>query len=133
MSTPGPSGASASQFRPLSSKSAIDPLGMLNFSGVEGSMKYLWSLLKFGFCKLLHWLSISVSTALGLRAPLGAQGGYPAAFSIAHPSASAEGAGAYAGLHLMSPQLNGAAAAGTYGRTSLVSTNFQPAFTERRI
>ncbi|PIO41101.1 hypothetical protein AB205_0115360, partial [Aquarana catesbeiana] len=84
MSTPGPSGASASQFRPLSSKSAIDPL------------------------------------ALGLRAPLGAQGGYPAAFSIAHPSASAEGAGAYAGLHLMSPQINGAAAAGTYGRTSLV-------------
>ncbi|XP_040177811.1 transducin-like enhancer protein 1 isoform X5 [Rana temporaria] len=83
MSTPGPSGSSASQFRPLSSKSAIDPL------------------------------------ALGLRAPLGAQGGYPAAFSIAHPSASAEGAGAYAGLHLMSPQLNGAAA-GTYGRTSLV-------------
>nr|DBA28365.1 TPA: hypothetical protein GDO54_008745 [Pyxicephalus adspersus] len=84
MSTPGPSGASASQFRPLSTKSAIDPL------------------------------------ALGLRAPLGAQGGYPAAFSIAHASANAEGAAAYAGLHLMSPQINGAAAAGTYGRTSLV-------------
>ncbi|XP_044125720.1 transducin-like enhancer protein 1 isoform X1 [Bufo gargarizans] len=84
MSTPGPSGASASQFRPLSSKSAMDPL------------------------------------ALGLRGPMGTQGGYPAAFSIAHPSVNAEGAAAYAGLHIMSPQINGAAAAGTYGRSSLV-------------
>ncbi|KAE8632646.1 hypothetical protein XENTR_v10001611 [Xenopus tropicalis] len=85
MNTPGPSGTSASQFRSISSKPAIDSL------------------------------------ALGLRTPLGGQGGYPAAFSIAHPSVNADGAGAYAGLHLMSPQINGATAAGTYGRSPLVS------------
>lgn len=69
-----------------------------------------------------------MSIALGLRAPLGAQAGYPAAFSIAHPSANAQAAEAYASLHLMSPQINGAAAAGTYGRTSLVSANLFPWF-----
>ncbi|NP_001081824.1 transducin-like enhancer protein 1 isoform X1 [Xenopus laevis] len=85
LNTPGPSGTSASQFRSIATKPAIDSL------------------------------------ALGLRTPLGGQGGYPAAFSIAHPSVNADGAGAYAGLHLMSPQINGATAAGTYGRSPLVS------------
>uniref|UniRef100_A0A8C8RRV9 Groucho/TLE N-terminal Q-rich domain-containing protein n=1 Tax=Pelusios castaneus TaxID=367368 RepID=A0A8C8RRV9_9SAUR len=60
------------------------------------------------------------SLALGLRNPLAAQGSYPAAFGMAHPSVN----GDYAGLHLVSPQLNGAAAAvgaGGYGRSPLVS------------
>ncbi|XP_067414831.1 transducin-like enhancer protein 1 isoform X2 [Emydura macquarii macquarii] len=62
------------------------------------------------------------SLALGLRNPLAAQGSYPAAFGMAHPSVNGDmaGAGAYAGLHLVSPQLNGAAAAAGYGRSPLV-------------
>lgn len=111
MSTPGPSGTSSSQFRPLSSKPAIDPLGeeMVLVEPIRPLSSFVSNVIYLQFLP-----------ALGLRAPLGAQGGYPAAFSIAHPSVNAEGAGAYAGLHLMSPQLNGAAA-GTYGRSSLVS------------
>nr|XP_025042423.1 transducin-like enhancer protein 1 [Pelodiscus sinensis] len=65
------------------------------------------------------------SLALGLRNPLAMQSSYPAAFGMAHPSVNGDvaGAGAYAGLHLMSPQLNGAAAAvgaAGYGRSPLV-------------
>ncbi|NXC46278.1 TLE1 protein, partial [Penelope pileata] len=57
--------------------------------------------------------------ALGLRTPLGVQSPYSAAFGMAHPAVNGDmaGAGAYAGLHLVSPQLNGAAAAGSYGRS----------------
>ncbi|NXS24128.1 TLE1 protein, partial [Mystacornis crossleyi] len=60
--------------------------------------------------------------ALGLRNPLGVQSPYSAAFGLAHPAVNGDvaGTGAYASLHLMSPQLNGAAAAvgaGGYGRS----------------
>ncbi|NXX06503.1 TLE1 protein, partial [Larus smithsonianus] len=60
--------------------------------------------------------------ALGLRNPLGVQSPYSAAFGMAHPAVNGDmaGTGAYASLHLMSPQLNGAAAAvgaGSYGRS----------------
>ncbi|KAK2541948.1 Transducin-like enhancer protein 1 [Columba livia] len=65
------------------------------------------------------------SLALGLRNPLGMQSPYSAAFSMAHPAVNGDmaGTGAYGSLHLMSPQLNGAAAAvgaGSYGRSPLV-------------
>ncbi|XP_044854603.1 transducin-like enhancer protein 1 isoform X1 [Mauremys mutica] len=65
------------------------------------------------------------SLALGLRNPLAMQSSYPAAFGMAHPSVNGDmaGAGAYAGLHLVSSQLNGAAAAvgaAGYGRSPLV-------------
>ncbi|XP_030919113.1 transducin-like enhancer protein 1 [Geospiza fortis] len=52
--------------------------------------------------------------ALGLRNPLGVQSPYSAAFGLAHPAVNGDvaGSGAYASLHLMSPQLNGAAAGG---------------------
>lgn len=54
------------------------------------------------------------------------QSPYSAAFGLAHPAVNGDvaGTGAYASLHLMSPQLNGAAAAvgaGGYGRSPLVS------------
>lgn len=67
----------------------------------------------------------SPPTALGLRNPLGVQSPYSAAFGMAHPAVNGDMAGtsAYASLHLMSPQLNGAAAAvgaGSYGRSPLV-------------
>ncbi|NXE56605.1 TLE1 protein, partial [Casuarius casuarius] len=60
--------------------------------------------------------------ALGLRTPLGVQSPYSAAFGMAHPAVNGDVAGssAYASLHLVSPQLNGAAAAvgaGSYGRS----------------
>ncbi|XP_015278811.1 PREDICTED: transducin-like enhancer protein 1 isoform X2 [Gekko japonicus] len=65
------------------------------------------------------------SLALGLRNPLALQGTYPAAFNVAHASVNGEmaGAGAYAGLHLVAPQINGAAVVGasTYGRSPLVT------------
>lgn len=53
------------------------------------------------------------------------QSPYSAAFGMAHPVVNGDmaGTGAYASLHLMSPQLNGAAAAvgaGSYGRSPLV-------------
>lgn len=53
------------------------------------------------------------------------QSPYSAAFGLAHPAVNGDvaGTGAYASLHLMSPQLNGAAAtvgAGSYGRSPLV-------------
>lgn len=57
---------------------------------------------------------------------MGVQSPYSAAFGMAHPAVNGDmaGTGAYASLHLMSPQLNGAAAAvgaGSYGRSPLVS------------
>ncbi|NXG69492.1 TLE1 protein, partial [Baryphthengus martii] len=69
--------------------------------------------------------------ALGLRNPLGVQSPYSAAFGMAHPAVNGDmaGTGAYAGLHLMSPQLNGAAAAvgaGSYGRSPLVGYDPHP-------
>ncbi|CAM9761125.1 unnamed protein product [Bubo scandiacus] len=69
--------------------------------------------------------------ALGLRNPLGVQSPYSATFGMAHPAVNGDmaGSGAYAGLHLMSPQLNGAAAAvgaGSYGRSPLVGYDPHP-------
>ncbi|RMC00918.1 hypothetical protein DUI87_22605 [Hirundo rustica rustica] len=69
--------------------------------------------------------------ALGLRNPLGVQSPYSAAFGLAHPAVNGDvaGTGAYASLHLMSPQLNGAAAAvgaGSYGRSPLVGYDPHP-------
>ncbi|XP_051495882.1 transducin-like enhancer protein 1 isoform X2 [Apus apus] len=69
--------------------------------------------------------------ALGLRTPLGVQSPYSAAFSMAHPAVNGDmaGTGAYTSLHLMSPQLNGAAAtvgAGSYGRSPLVGYDPHP-------
>uniref|UniRef100_A0A8D0L731 Groucho/TLE N-terminal Q-rich domain-containing protein n=1 Tax=Sphenodon punctatus TaxID=8508 RepID=A0A8D0L731_SPHPU len=64
------------------------------------------------------------SLALGLRNPLAVQSSYPATFSMTHPSVNGDmaAAGAYAGLHLVSTQLNGAAVGGGggYGRSPLV-------------
>ncbi|KAJ7308461.1 hypothetical protein JRQ81_009011 [Phrynocephalus forsythii] len=61
------------------------------------------------------------SLALSLRNPLTVPSSYQAAFNVAHGEMA--GAGAYAGLHLMSPQLNGAAMVGTtgYARAPLVA------------
>ncbi|XP_050842158.1 transducin-like enhancer protein 1 isoform X1 [Serinus canaria] len=69
--------------------------------------------------------------ALGLRNPLGVQSPYSAAFGLAHPAVNGDvaGSGAYASLHLMSPQLNGATAAvgaGGYGRSPLVGYDPHP-------
>uniref|UniRef100_A0A8B9ST04 Groucho/TLE N-terminal Q-rich domain-containing protein n=1 Tax=Anas platyrhynchos TaxID=8839 RepID=A0A8B9ST04_ANAPL len=69
--------------------------------------------------------------ALGLRTPLGVQSPYSATFGMAHPAVNGDmaGAGAYASLHLVSPQLNGAAAAvgaGSYGRSPLVGYDPHP-------
>ncbi|XP_062366201.1 transducin-like enhancer protein 1 isoform X1 [Cinclus cinclus] len=69
--------------------------------------------------------------ALGLRNPLGVQSPYSAAFGLAHPAVNGDvaGTGAYASLHLMSPQLNGAAAAvgaSGYGRSPLVGYDPHP-------
>ncbi|NXU56689.1 TLE1 protein, partial [Turnix velox] len=60
--------------------------------------------------------------ALALRNPLGVQSPYTATFSMAHPTVNGDmtGSSAYASLHLMSPQLNGATAtvgASSYGRS----------------
>uniref|UniRef100_A0A8B9BHC9 Groucho/TLE N-terminal Q-rich domain-containing protein n=1 Tax=Anser brachyrhynchus TaxID=132585 RepID=A0A8B9BHC9_9AVES len=69
--------------------------------------------------------------ALGLRTPLGVQSPYSATFGMAHPAVNGDmaGTGAYASLHLVSPQLNGAAAAvgaGSYGRSPLVGYDPHP-------
>ncbi|KAM6107133.1 transducin-like enhancer protein 1 [Pterocles gutturalis] len=69
--------------------------------------------------------------ALGLRNPLGVQSPYSAAFGMAHPAVNGDMAGtsAYASLHLVSPQLNGAAAAmgaSSYGRSPLVGYDPHP-------
>ncbi|KAL4634720.1 transducin-like enhancer of split 2 isoform X1 [Arapaima gigas] len=89
-STPGPS--APPQFRPVPGKAGVDPL------------------------------------ALGLRNPLAVHGAYPpGAFTLPPPgvngeiSAAAAAAAAYgAGLQLVSPQINGAAAAAGYGRPPVV-------------
>ncbi|XP_054252192.1 transducin-like enhancer protein 1 isoform X7 [Indicator indicator] len=67
----------------------------------------------------------------GLRNPLGVQSPYSAAFGMAHAAVNGDvaGTGGYASLHLMSPQLNGAAAAvgaGSYGRSPLVGYDPHP-------
>uniref|UniRef100_A0A6I8PKV9 Groucho/TLE N-terminal Q-rich domain-containing protein n=1 Tax=Ornithorhynchus anatinus TaxID=9258 RepID=A0A6I8PKV9_ORNAN len=61
------------------------------------------------------------SLALSLRNPLAVQTSYPSPFSVAHPALNGEvsGTGAYASLHLVSSQINGAAA--SYSRSPLVS------------
>ncbi|XP_063003080.1 transducin-like enhancer protein 1 isoform X2 [Elgaria multicarinata webbii] len=65
------------------------------------------------------------SLGLSLRNPLTVQSSYQAAFNMAHASVNGDmaGAGAYAGLHLVTPQLNGAAVVGAagYGRSPLVA------------
>ncbi|MGH0147141.1 UNVERIFIED_CONTAM: hypothetical protein FKN15_010159 [Acipenser sinensis] len=66
----------------------------------------------------------SLPHALALRNPLSMQGSYPGSFGLAHPGVNGEmaiaaAAGAYAGLHLVSPQMNGVAAA-NYGRPPVV-------------
>lgn len=50
------------------------------------------------------------------------QSPYSAAFGMAHAAVNGDmaGTGPYASLHLMSPQLNGATATGSYGRSPLV-------------
>ncbi|KAM4657362.1 transducin-like enhancer protein 2 [Amazona ochrocephala] len=66
--------------------------------------------------------------ALSLRNPLGVQSPYSAAFGMAHAAVNGDmaGTGPYASLHLMSPQINGAAAAGSYGRSPLVGYDPHP-------
>ncbi|KAM9516050.1 transducin-like enhancer protein 1 isoform 2-T2 [Guaruba guarouba] len=66
--------------------------------------------------------------ALSLRNPLGVQSPYSAAFGMAHAAVNGDmaGTGPYASLHLMSPQLNGAAAASSYGRSPLVGYDPHP-------
>ncbi|XP_038628466.1 transducin-like enhancer protein 1 isoform X2 [Tachyglossus aculeatus] len=61
------------------------------------------------------------SLALSLRNPLAVQTSYPSPFSMAHPALNGEvsGTGAYASLHLVSSQINGASA--SYSRSPLVS------------
>nr|XP_028569480.1 transducin-like enhancer protein 4 isoform X2 [Podarcis muralis] len=65
------------------------------------------------------------SLALSLRNPLTVQSSYQAAFNVAHASVNGDmaSAGPYAGLHLVTPQLNGAAVVGaaSYGRSPLVA------------
>ncbi|NXS13928.1 TLE1 protein, partial [Neodrepanis coruscans] len=108
---PAPGSSTAQQFRPAAAKAPVDPLGERGppqspSTGSGGPSLHAASLL----------------SALGLRNPLGVQSPYSAAFSLAHPAVNGDvaGTGAYASLHLMSPQLNGAAAAvgaGSYGRS----------------
>uniref|UniRef100_A0AAQ6A4D2 Groucho/TLE N-terminal Q-rich domain-containing protein n=1 Tax=Amphiprion ocellaris TaxID=80972 RepID=A0AAQ6A4D2_AMPOC len=73
--------------------------------------------------------------ALGLRNPLAVQGAYPpGAFGLPPPGVNGDlpGAAGYgAGLHLVSPQMNGAAAAAAaaaagYGRSPVVSSSPHP-------
>uniref|UniRef100_A0A665VHB9 TLE family member 2, transcriptional corepressor a n=1 Tax=Echeneis naucrates TaxID=173247 RepID=A0A665VHB9_ECHNA len=80
--------------------------------------------------KLTHSLppSFLLPSALGLRNPLAVQGAYPpGAFGLPPPGVNGDlpGAAGYsAGLHLVSPQMNGAAAAAAaaagYGRSPVV-------------
>ncbi|XP_053157822.1 transducin-like enhancer protein 1 isoform X2 [Hemicordylus capensis] len=102
---PGSSISSTPQLRPGVTKQAVESLG--NGGSPDG------------MCDT-HLLD-----ALGLRNPLTVQSSYPAAFNVGHVSVNGEMAssGAYAGLHLVTPQLNGAAVVGaaTYGRSPLVA------------
>lgn len=84
------------------------------------------------------YCSVSCYTALGVRNPLAVQGVYPpGAFGLPPPGVNGELAGAAAaaygaGLHLVSPQMNGsaavaaaaAAAAAGYGRSPVVRQHF---------
>uniref|UniRef100_A0AAQ5Y8Y3 Groucho/TLE N-terminal Q-rich domain-containing protein n=1 Tax=Amphiprion ocellaris TaxID=80972 RepID=A0AAQ5Y8Y3_AMPOC len=76
-----------------------------------------------------------LSLSLGLRNPLAVQGAYPpGAFGLPPPGVNGDlpGAAGYgAGLHLVSPQMNGAAAAAAaaaagYGRSPVVSSSPHP-------
>lgn len=77
------------------------------------------------------FLPLLFPSALGLRNPLAVQGAYPpGAFGLPPPGVNGDlpGAAGYgAGLHLVSPQMNGAAAAAAaaaagYGRSPVVSS-----------
>lgn len=82
--------------------------------------------------------SVTCYSALGVRNPLAVQGVYPpGAFGLPPPGVNGELAGAAAaaygaGLHLVSPQMNGsaavaaaaAAAAAGYGRSPVVRQHF---------
>ncbi|XP_042198665.1 transducin-like enhancer protein 1 isoform X2 [Callorhinchus milii] len=59
--------------------------------------------------------------ALGLKTPLAVQGPFPVPFGMVHSSVNGgmAGAGAYAGLHYASAQLNGATSATAYGRSGV--------------
>lgn len=110
-------GSSAAQFRPTAAKASVDSLGELVLSTGPAA--------PVGTALALSLHAASPLAALGLRNPLGMQSPYSAAFSMAHPAVNGDmaGTGAYGSLHLMSPQLNGAAAAvgaGSYGRSPLV-------------
>ncbi|XP_028856416.1 transducin-like enhancer protein 2a isoform X3 [Denticeps clupeoides] len=115
-STPGPSGPP--QFRPLPGKPAVDPLE----SRVSVEM-------------------CPAGGTLGLRNSLAVQGAYPpGAFGLPPAGVNGDlaGAAAYgAGLHLVSPQINGAAAAAAaavaagYGRSPVVG--YEPPHPHMRV
>ncbi|XP_064898230.1 transducin-like enhancer protein 2 isoform X4 [Columba livia] len=116
-------GSSAAQFRPTAAKASVDSLGELVLSTGPAA--------PVGTALALSLHAASPLAALGLRNPLGMQSPYSAAFSMAHPAVNGDmaGTGAYGSLHLMSPQLNGAAAAvgaGSYGRSPLVGYDPHP-------
>ncbi|XP_065714330.2 transducin-like enhancer protein 1 isoform X6 [Patagioenas fasciata] len=116
-------GSSAAQFRPTAAKASVDSLGELGLSAGPAA--------PVGTAPALSLHAASPLAALGLRNPLGMQSPYSAAFSMAHPAVNGDmaGTGAYGSLHLMSPQLNGAAAAvgaGSYGRSPLVGYDPHP-------
>jgi len=113
-----PGASAAPQFRPTPAKAPLDPLGELGRTGARGWLRGVVPPAPGPSCHLSP-------AALGLRNPLGVQTPYSAAFGMAHPAVNGDmaGTGAYASLHLVSPQLNGAAAAvgaGSYGRSPLV-------------
>ncbi|NXJ15774.1 TLE1 protein, partial [Odontophorus gujanensis] len=100
-----PGSSSAPQFRPTATKAPMDSLGEHHQAPSTAPNPQP------------HLLTPPLPTALGLRTPLGVQSPY--SFSMAHPAVNGDmaGAGAYASLHLVTPQLNGTAAAGSYGRS----------------
>uniref|UniRef100_A0A8C9W5B0 TLE family member 2, transcriptional corepressor a n=1 Tax=Scleropages formosus TaxID=113540 RepID=A0A8C9W5B0_SCLFO len=93
-------------------------------------------LLFFGSQTCLSTFSLyllSAFPALGLRNPLAVHGAYPpGAFGLPPPgvngemSAAAAAAAYGAGLHLVSPQINGAASAAGYGRPPVVRELLSP-------
>ncbi|XP_075300149.1 transducin-like enhancer protein 1 isoform X3 [Opisthocomus hoazin] len=119
-----PGASAAPQFRPTPAKAPLDPLGELGRTGARGWLRGVVPPAPSPSCHLSP-------AALGLRNPLGVQTPYSAAFGMAHPAVNGDmaGTGAYASLHLVSPQLNGAAAAvgaGSYGRSPLVGYDPHP-------
>ncbi|KAK4808016.1 hypothetical protein QYF61_016665 [Mycteria americana] len=125
-----PGSSNAQQFRPTAAKAPVDPLGELGLTGAWAGGSGPTSPCEDGpWAPSPH--ATSPLAALGLRNPLGVQSPYSAAFGMAHPAVNGDmaGTGAYASLHLMSPQLNGAAAAvgaGSYGRSPLVGYDPHP-------